>query len=321
MFYIQNALQPLMMTLPYLSGEFSVADVATQMRRGYAEWAKLFADQFKKSGSGVKEKWHSFGNLRTAVEASTLDKNLKDMLKDMSQRNLLDLGAQSDFGEFKGSEGWMKALNGAMNEIDVATRGVEFANRYVSAVAAYRLMTNKLKSKGNLTEKEIHQAATDYVAQVLSATQGDYSAINAPSAFNTRVGKIALQFRKFSAIQLNYFTRMVKDMNIAKGKNLTEEQKQLGTVVKRQLTMAFVTHLFMAGVKGAPAMTIAMAIVGALFGEAGEDDEDTMRRLLHEAGANATVADIILEGLPSGVLGWNLSDNFQGFYLSHGIYF
>ncbi|WP_288854683.1 PLxRFG domain-containing protein [uncultured Bacteroides sp.] len=289
MFYVQNALQPLMMTAPYLTGEFGLDSTAVQMRRAYAEMKK-FALTDRKKGQSLTE---------TIQNDEKLDKNIKEMLLEMTRRNLLDLGAQSDFGEFKGGNAVMKKINKGMNWIGGAARGVEVVNRYVSAVSAYRLMEAKLKKKGK-TPEEIHKAASDYAASVLHNTQGDYSALNAPSAFNTRAGKVALQFRKFQAIQMNFFLRMLKD------RLPTNMDKETRKVARAQLMAALTIHFTMAGFTGLPAMSAVLLLTNALLGDDGEDDEDTIRRLLSEAGVSADVADVFLQGLPSAI-GLNLS--------------
>ena len=290
MFYVQNALQPLMMTAPYLTGEFGLDSTAVQMRRAYAEMKK-FALTDRKKGQSLTE---------TIQNDKKLDKNIKEMLLEMTRRNLLDLGAQSDFGEFKGGNAVMKKINKGMNWIGGAARGVEVVNRYVSAVSAYRLMEAKLKKDGKLPKEEIHKAASDYAASVLHNTQGDYSALNAPSAFNTRAGKVALQFRKFQAIQMNFFLRMLKDSLP------TNMDKETRKVARAQLMAALTIHFTMAGFTGLPAMSAVLLLTNALLGDDGEDDEDTIRRLLSEAGVSADVADVFLQGLPSAI-GLNLS--------------
>lgn len=290
MFYVQNALQPLMMTAPYLTGEFGLDSTAVQMRRAYAEMKK-FALTDRKKGQSLTE---------TIQNDKKLDKNIKEMLLDMTRRNLLDLGAQSDFGEFKGGNAVMKKINKGMNWIGGAARGVEIVNRYVSAVSAYRLMEAKLKKDGKLSKEETHKAASDYAASVLHNTQGDYSALNAPSAFNTRAGKVALQFRKFQAIQMNFFLRMLKDSLP------TNMDKETRKVARAQLMAALTVHFTMAGFTGLPAMSAVLLLTNALLGDDGEDDEDTIRRLLSEAGVSADVADVFLQGLPTAI-GLNLS--------------
>ena len=292
MFYVQNLLQPLMMTAPYLTGEFGFDSAMTQMGRAYAEMKKFALTDRKKDQSLIE----------TIQNDEKLDKNIKEMLLDMTRRNLLDLGAQSDFGEFKGGNAVMKKINKGMNWIGGAARGVEVVNRYVSAVSAYRLMEAKLKKDGKLSKKEIHKAASDYAASVLHNTQGDYSALNAPSAFNTRAGKVALQFRKFQAIQMNFFLRMLKDSLP------TNMDKETRKVARAQLMAALTVHFTMAGFTGLPAMSAVLLLTNALLGDDGEDDEDTIRRLLSEAGVSADVADVFLQGLPSAI-GLNLSDS------------
>ena len=298
-YYIQNALQPTMMTMPYLSGEFGVGQTMAQMKHSYGEWLG-FVKKTWGTAETKREKYHAISNIMDAIQGSKLPEDIKEMLLDMERLNLLDLGAQADFGSFRGNNALLKMANKGMTELGYLARSVELANRYVTATAAYRMMKTKLLGQ-KATKEEAEAGAKEYAAKVLSKTQGDYSGINAPSAFNTKLGKVALQFRKFQAIQLNYF------LDMAKGsfKGMTKDERG---VYQKQLTVAIATHLVMAGMNGAPAMAIGYMLAGALFGDDGEDGEDTVRRLLSEAGWSGDMIDIAMEG-PLSAIGINLSNS------------
>lgn len=298
-YYVQNALQPIAMTMPYLSGEFTFGQTVAEMTRSYKEMKNLVGAALKTSHT-ARQKWHAFSSIMDAIQKSKMPKDEKDMLLDMERRNLLDLGAQADFGSFRGNNAVLKALNKGMTEIGYAARAVELANRYVTATAAYRMMKTKLLSQGD-DKAKAEADAKEYAAKILSKTQGDYSGLNAPSAFNTKVGKVALQFRKFQAIQLNYFLDMLR----GSFKGATEEERKLCC---KQLKVAIATHFMLAGLNGVPAMTLAYMLAGALAGDDGEEDEDTVRRLLREAGLSSDMVDVILTGPMSGI-GINLSNS------------
>lgn len=302
MFYVQNALQPWMMTAPWLAGQFGGYKTQTAMAKAYGEWGTMF-NAAMKDAKTASEKFHAFGNLSKQIEDSKLPPEEKAMLKEMMSRNLLDLGAQQEFGNVTGRSAISKAINKTMVEISVAARGVELLNRYVTAVSGFRLKKAELIGKGK-PEAEAVQGATEYAADLLSMTQGDYSALNAPDWFNTRPGKFMLQFRKFQAIQLNFFKQMLKN---SFDKNMSKEER---AAARRQLTWALGTHFAMAGVKGLPAMSATLALLSSmgLLGDDDEDEETALRRHLAEAGVPVEFQDLMLEGLPS-FLGWNLSDS------------
>lgn len=302
MFYVQNALQPWMMTAPWLAGQFGGYKTQTAMAKAYGEWGTMF-NAAMKDAKTASEKFHAFGNLSKQIEDSKLPPEEKATLKEMMSRNLLDLGAQQEFGNVTGRSAISKAINKTMVEISVAARGVELLNRYVTAVSGFRLKKAELMGKGK-TEAEAVQGATEYAADLLSMTQGDYSALNAPDWFNTRPGKFMLQFRKFQAIQLNFFKQMLKN---SFDKNMSKEER---AAARRQLTWALGTHFAMAGVKGLPAMSATLALLSSmgLLGDDDEDEETALRRHLAEAGVPVEFQDLMLEGLPS-FLGWNLSDS------------
>ena len=302
MFYVQNTLQPWMMTAPWLAGQFGGYKTQTAMAKAYGEWGTMF-NAAMKDAKTASEKFHAFGNLSKQIEESDLPPEEKAMLKEMMSRNLLDLGAQQEFGNVTGRSAISKAINKTMVEISVAARGVELLNRYVTAVSGFRLKKAELMGKGK-AEAEAVQGATEYAADLLSMTQGDYSALNAPDWFNTRPGKFMLQFRKFQAIQLNFFKQMLKN---SFDKNMSKEER---AAARRQLTWALGTHFAMAGVKGLPAMSATLALLSSmgLLGDDDEDEETALRRHLAEAGVPVEFQDLMLEGLPS-FLGWNLSDS------------
>lgn len=302
MFYVQNALQPWMMTAPWLAGQFGGYKTQTAMAKAYGEWGTMF-NAAMKDAKTASEKFHAFGNLSKQIEDSKLPPEEKAMLKEMMSRNLLDLGAQQEFGNVTGRSAISKAINKTMVEISVTARGVELLNRYVTAVSGFRLKKAELIGKGK-PEAEAVQGATEYAADLLSMTQGDYSALNAPDWFNTRPGKFMLQFRKFQAIQLNFFKQMLKN---SFDKNMSKEER---AAARRQLTWALGTHFAMAGVKGLPAMSATLALLSSmgLLGDDDEDEETALRRHLAEAGVPVEFQDLMLEGLPS-FLGWNLSDS------------
>lgn len=300
MFYVQNALQPWMMTAPVLAGRFGMGPSHGALLEAYQNYGVIFGNAFSNAGS-IAEKLKAFGNLTKQIENSKLLKTgEKNMLEEMERRNLLDLGAQQEFGSFIGDNAFSKAVNRVTTEIGVATRGVEIMNRFAAALSGYRLQKARLIKDG-MTEAQAHEAAKEYAAELLSLTQGDYSAQNAPSAFNTRIGKLALQFRKFQAIQFNFFAHLMKGAV----KNMSPEEK---AIARKQLAIAMATHFAMAGFKGLPAVSALAAILGGMFGDEDEEPEDWFRKMCAENGIAKEFVDLILEGVPS-LLGVNLSDS------------
>ena len=139
-----------------------------------------------------------------------------------------------------------------------------------------------------MSEEAAQAEATEFAADVLSLTQGDYSALNAPDYFNTRLGKMAFLFRKFQAIPLRFFTEMAK-RSFAKG--LTQEERAMA---RAQLGYALATHFMMAGVKGLPAMSAIAALLSMVgMGDDDEEWEDTMRRWATETGTPVWMQDFV----------------------------
>jgi hypothetical protein len=164
---------------------------------------------------------------------------------------------------------------------------MESINRIATAIAAYRI---ELAKTGDAA------AATRYADDVLSQTHGDYTALNAPRAFNNPVGKIMLQFRKFQLIQATLLAKLIK------GSITGPEQ-----AANRKALAYLLTHTgIMAGAVGLPGYA-AVSYLAQTLGLLGDDDEPEDATLaLRRAIGDEDVADLLLKGVPAA-LGLDLS--------------
>jgi hypothetical protein len=166
----------------------------------------------------------------------------------------------------------------------MAVQKTEAVNRLSTAIAAYRLEYAKTKDAAK---------ATQYAADILSDTHGDYTAFNAPRAFNTQWGKVALQFRKFQLIQISFFYKLFRDA-------FTNPAERAAAI--KSLTYALGHTAVFAGLMGLPGYAAISAILGA-FGDEDEPYDLTadMRKAL-----GPEWADMIMRGAPT-VVGMDLS--------------
>lgn len=273
-YYIQNATQPWLMSMPIMAGKKgrSLGAVGSALTKAYGDIAKPFGE------AGLRN--FDFDKL-LGPDNKTLSDGEKNMLRELLNKQQLDIGMATELGQFR-IEGRGQFGDG-VNKIDDFLRNtmqkMEAVNRITTALAAYRLE----KAEGSSDTK-----ALEYTSQIINDTHGDYSAWNAPRAFNTKLGKVALQFRKFQLIQLSLLAKLAK----ASFGSAPPSEK----AAARQALAFMLTQAFLVG--GARALPIPAAVgwaLSAAFGEAGEPPEYLVRQYL---GDNP-FTDMIIGGIPA----------------------
>jgi hypothetical protein len=265
-YYLQNLTQPWMMSVPAMAGRHDYAKTSGALMQAYGQLggvmksARLFDQQF------------DFDKVPADVRAA---------IQELVNRGKIDIGMETELGEFKieGDSAFSKGWNKVDKGMRLAVQKVESLNRLSTAMAAYRLELSKTGSK---------EDAINYADQILTDTHGDYSAFNAPRAFNTQLGKVALQFRKFQLIQLTYYAKLLSEAGFS-----TEE--------KRAATKALVYSLghtaLLAGVMGLPGYSAIAWAIGALFGD--DDDPLDVTAELRKWIGDENMANLIMRGAPT----------------------
>jgi hypothetical protein len=146
-------------------------------------------------------------------------------------------------------------------------------------MAAYRLELAKTGSK---------EKAIDYADRILTDTHGDYSSFNAPRAFNTPLGKVALQFRKFQLIQLTYYAKLLNEAGFS-----TEEKR----AALKALTYSLGHTALLAGAMGLPGYSAIAWAIGALFGS--DDEPLDVTAELRKFIGDEDMANLIMRGAPT----------------------
>ena len=176
-YYLQNAMQPWVMSLPMLAG-----------RHGYGKSWSYLAKAYKDLYPLLKRKAELTDDVRTAVEA-------------LADRGRIDISLENDLGRWRSdSEGPTRYLSRVTEKLRGINQTVEAINRLATAVAAVRL-----ESAAN------PNGAVDYADKVLIATHGDYTGFNAPRMMRTPLGRLATQFRKFQLIQFTMYAKLVSE--------------------------------------------------------------------------------------------------------------
>lgn len=288
-YYIQNALQTYMVSLPVMAAKF-----------GYGKSSSAITETYQELIKSMDGKWADFlsgkfdvDQMKTKDGKKYPDAELK-FLKDMRDSGRIDIGLGYDLGHWESfSETTpIRKLNDTVHKMVALTRQVEIANRITAGMAAYRLA----KASG-MSEFD----ARSYAAQVLDQTQGDYSGFNAPRFFSSvPFGKFVFQFRKYQILQLSLLARNTYLMF----KGATKEDRRLGRLVLRNVLgqTALAT-----GALGLPITGIAY-VLAAAFGEE-EEPVDAERFLRSYLTDDYNLADFILKGIPAG-LGVDVSAQF-----------
>jgi hypothetical protein len=279
MYYFQNLTQPFVLSLPFMTGKHDWSDAAGQLMRSYFQLGDLLKSA--KLGEGFD------------FTKVSKDKNEQDMILKLVDRGRIDIGMDTELGQVKleGDSAAGRTFNRTDRLLRSASQKVEAVNRVSTALAAYRLERKAGSS---------HEAALEYADEVIGQTHGDYTRINAPRAFNSPMGKVALQFRKFQLIQLTLLTKLV--YNSFKGATAVEK-----ATARRILTYTLAHTGVLAGVVGMPGFAAAAFIANRLVDLFGDDDEpynleNEMRKLL----GGGEIAQVLMRGAPN-LVGSDLS--------------
>jgi hypothetical protein len=261
-YYLQNIMQPYMLSLPVMAGRHSYADVASSL---------------VKAGDEVK---NIFGTTDRSIDLNKMPADVRAPIKALLDRGLIDIGISSEMGTWRvEGEGKLKAgWNSVDNAMRVAVQKVETFNRLSTAAAAYRLEFARTKDA---------DAATEYAGRILQETHGNYTSFNAPRAFNTALGKVMLQFRKFQLIQLTLIAKLMK--NSLTGKNKAEARKALAFTLGHTAVMA--------GAMGLPGYAAISFLLSKLFGD--EDEPFNLEKELRGAIGDEDIANLLLRGAPT----------------------
>jgi hypothetical protein len=264
-YYLQNLTQPWMMSVPAMAGKYNYVQASNALFKAYTELGGVM-----KSAKLLKQQF----------DFDKVPADVRDAIKELVNRGKIDIGLDTEMGEFKveGDNYFAGKISAADKALRLAVQKVESINRLSTAMAAYRLELAKNGSK---------EDAINYADRILTETHGDYTSFNAPRAFNTGVGKVALQFRKFQLIQLSFYAKLIKDA--LSGADRAAALKTLAYSLGH-------TGL-LAGAMGLPGYSAIAWAINALLSD--EDDKYDLTNELRKAIGDEQVANLILRGAPT----------------------
>lgn len=276
-YYLANLTQPWMMSVPVMAGKHGYAAASSAQFVAYKDLKAMIMSS--KLLSGRQFDYSLVGN--TAGE--------KNAIQELANRGRIDIGMETELGEFRveGAGPVKDRLNKVNKGLRMLVQKGEILNRMSTALAAYRL---ELARNGGDTA-----AATDYADRILTETHGDYGRFNAPRMFNTSVGKVALQFRKFQLIQLSYYAKMLRSAGFT-----TQEQR----AATKALTYSLLHTAAFAGLRGLPGFAAAQFLAAALLGD--EDKKYDLAAEIEGAIGDKDWARLVMRGAPT-LVGLDLS--------------
>lgn len=264
-YYLQNVMQPWVMSLPMLAGKHGYGKSWSALARAYRDLGPLIKD----------------GNFSKG-DYDALPADVRAIVKDLAARGRIEITLEHDLGQWNSNvddgrvtRTWTKVTKG----LGKVNSRLEMLNRLATGIAAARL-----EGVGNAKN------ATDYADRVIIGTHGDYNAFNAPRLMRTPLGRMATQFRKFQLIQITMYTKLVADA--LKGASPDER-----AVARRVLAYNLGHMAVLGGAMGLPGFQLFSMVLGSIFGDDDEPDdaEATLRRIM----GNGPVTDALTRGVPN----------------------
>lgn len=279
-YYIQNLTQPFLLSVPFMAGRHNYFKSVAALGKAYSQLGGLIKN------SRIDEQF----------DFSNVPADVRKMISTLVDRQQIDIGMETELGKFQvaGESAAARGVNAVDRVLRTASQKMEAINRVSTAMAAYRM---ELAKTGDV------QGAIDYASKVISQTHGDYTRLNAPRAFNTNAGKVALQFRKFQLIQLTLLTKLVH--NSVKG-----ETPEIQHAARKALALTVAHTGALAGLVGMPGFAAVAYMLNALGDAFGDDDKPTdvelaAYNMLAEAYGE-DMAQVIMRGTPTA-MGLDLS--------------
>jgi hypothetical protein len=255
------------MTLPLLQARHGYANASKEFFKAYGEIGDILA----KTG------------VLSSLKVSDMPADVRDAMARLLELGRLDIGMNTEYGslELKEKNPVSKAMQGVVDRVRQASLKMESLNRLASAASAYRL---EMARTGD------HEHSLHYAADVVADTHGDYSSSNAPRMFNSGLGKMALQFRKFQLVQLTYMAKLIGGLKDADPETRLMAQRALA------FTLGHVAVLGGAlAMPGFGTLSAASQILTRLAtGVEGEDLEIKLEKMV----GDRNLAQLLLRGVP-----------------------
>ncbi len=301
-YHIQNATQTFAVAHPLLAGIFgNWNNVRKKIMNGYHIAGDIVSYDGKVPLVGSKKvTW------QTNIDVDAAPKKYRPVLSRIQGMSQLDVGVEEDLSSLKETSTGFKAFDAtSRGAAKVSHRAyqvprlVESYNRVSTAIAAFDLAMENPEAI-----KHMGLTPEEFAVKVVQDAQGDFSSTGAPYFFKVigknPVGKLALQFRKFSIMMMWAYARAT----FQAFKGASKQEKIIGARTVGFLLMH--TAVF-SGIRGLPAIakfTFIYLLLSSMFGDDDEEPKNTkgyIERMVDENVDNKVVATMINRGVLSAL--------------------
>jgi hypothetical protein len=301
-YHIQNATQTFAVAHPILAGIFgNWNNVRSKIMNGYHIAGDIVSYDGKVPLVGSKKvTW------QTNIDVDAAPKKYRAVLSRIQGMGQLDVGVEEDLSSLKETSTGFKAFDAtSRGAAKVSHRAyqvprlVESYNRVSTAIAAFDLATENPEAI-----KHMGLTPEEFAVKVVQDSQGDFSATGAPYFFKVvgknSVGKLALQFRKFSIMMMWAYARAT----FQAFKGASKQEKVIGA---RTVAFLLMHTAVFSGIRGLPAIakfTFIYLLLASMFGDDDEEPKNTkgyIERMVDENVDNKTVATMINRGVLSAL--------------------
>ena len=298
-YYIQQALQNMMITVPVMAGIHGYDASLRALRAGYAQVTKAW------DGSGLTQQ----------LDLDKVDERYRALAMFLAESGELDVGINKEMGLIvsDGNSVIGNAFRRVMDRIRGLTRKIEAINRLSAGIAmydlelaaarggeakydagAYRAYTKDFaKAHPDMTPLTARQfAAANGALRIITDTHGNYSMENAPPILRTSLGRVLGQFQKFRIMMAGLYIR--EFYNAYMDPTLSPQERR----VARRTLMYLAGHAaIVGGMLGTPAAAVFVLVYNMLSGD--DDERGDFERDIRSTVGNEAVANLLLRGVPS----------------------
>ena len=318
-YWMINASQPWMVTLPWLSSKYGLRQSLAAMKNAQGLIISPLVRATVDSKGGLEA-------LRSKVKAESAFNVLDDvimqikkrdpanadayvsMLEELKQNNVIDLSWIAELRDIsEGSDTGMKQK--VLDASRVMAHLTEVNNRILTAVATYDLALREARTKGDMSASSEHAYAVSQAQSAVSETQFNYSSQNKPRLFQPGgpLGKFGPAVFQFMQWPQHMYALMIKNFHQSVKGGTPKEKAE----ARRLLMGLFSTHLAAGGVLGAALQPVKWAF-GLLMMAFGEDD-DTLKNAVSgetfdrdvtsafNALFGSEIGGVLTKGLPTAV--------------------
>lgn len=292
---VTNAMQPGMISLPYLASHYGIGRAAMAMSRAYKD-----VGTFKTIAQGMRD---TIGQARLNAGTPTdFARSIQSGLKSAQERAFIDAMIQN--GQIDTDAGMevaqlTKSHRGILDKTDnylaiadnmarQMPRAIEAINRTVVGLAAFRL---EMARSGDVAR------ATRFAQDTINLTQFNYSASNTAPMFNRPLVRSLMQFKKYGM-----FTYQLLGEQLSKAIHNTEPGDRAQAI--KAITYTLAMHGLMAGALGLPweIPKAALNVMNALgFTDVSwADVEDVMRNEAADMFGK-DVGEMMMRGVTRGI--------------------